>query len=194
MPLLGTGYWERKRQRNNAETALFSRDSLTFDHFDHNSAFGPTLDVLVFFCFEQSWVSLDPLIAGNTKLDFKLDFYKNCVVISCYPNQCKVQSHLIKMKKKIRTRQDRAEKLMSFTCGHPRQRLFKQEWINEKRLESVWAVSVEWLHFLSGLFTLTTKWKERKREWGGERNLLDGHSCPQAIFFIVQRAFCLYWW
>lgn len=81
------------------------------------------------------------------------------------------------------------EKLASFTCGHPPQRLFKEERIDEERLVSVWAVCAEWLHFLSGFFTVTTT--ERKKEMNRQRRSGRGAKETSGMAPLVPRPFFL---
>lgn len=68
--------------------------------------------------------------------------------------------------------------LMSFTCGH---QLINRARQMKKRLQSAWAVSVEWVHFLFGLFSVTMERREREQEWEKGRQL-HGHTGPRAIF------------
>lgn len=111
----------------------------------------------------KSHVILDPPEADSTKLDLKWHLLKPVRGLVLQPRpRCILTVHqLMKDREEKRTRQDGAARLMSFTCGHLWQRRFKtgQE-KNEKRLESVWAVSEEW-GFSFGLFSVTTDGEER---------------------------------
>lgn len=76
-------------------------------------------------------------------------------------------------------RQDRAKQRMSFTCGH---QLINRGRQMKKRLQSACAVSVEWMHFLFGLFNVTIKRKKREQEWEKRRQLHGRLTWPWAIF------------